>query len=155
MPSSPTPGEAPSNETAAVREVPVVAEVQRLLAAGAREHAVLVGFETVMRDVQLAFALEIPPYWTYRAVLGQGVRSDMGYLPALLARLYAVYEPVRYGPVGDQLEGELVSLLRLIYREPALQRASATLSAAPLALQVIGVPVESPSAPASSDTEGG
>lgn len=111
-------------------EVPILAEVRRKLESGESAGAILIGFETAFRDFLLAFGLEPPAFWTYSDLFRLGVRTDMGYAPILLARLYRVYEPVRYGKVRSISAGGFLDTLRLFYDQPALRRAP-TMARAP------------------------
>jgi hypothetical protein len=104
-------------------EVPVLAEVRRRLESGESAGAILIGFETAMRDFQAAFGFEPPEFWTYPDIFRLGVRTDMGYAPVLLARLYRIYEPVRYGGVRNIPAGEIVETLRQFYDQAPLRRA--------------------------------
>jgi hypothetical protein len=104
-------------------ELPVLTEVRRRLDSGDSAGAIVIGFETAMRDFQLAFGFEPPPFWTYSDIFRLGVRTDMGYAPILLARLYRIYEPVRYGGVRSIPPGEILETLRQFYTQPALRRA--------------------------------
>ncbi len=103
-------------------ELPVVSEVRQRLKSGDSAGAILLGFETAMRDFQTAFGFSPPPFWTYSDIFRLGVRTDMGYAPVLLARLYRLYEPVRYGRVRSVPSTELLDTLRQFYEQPALRR---------------------------------
>jgi hypothetical protein len=105
------------------REVPILAEVRRRLEIGDSAGAILLAFETAMRDFLAAFGYEPPAFWTYADIFRLGVRTDMGYAPVLLARLYRIYEPVRYGEVRTVPPGDIVETLRQFYDQPALKRA--------------------------------
>ena len=103
-------------------EAPVISEVRRRLDEGDEAGAALVGFETAFRDFLTAFGFVPPPFWTYSDIFRLGVRTDMGYAPVLLARLYRLYEPVRYGRVRNVAAAELLDTLRQFYDQPALRR---------------------------------
>jgi hypothetical protein len=107
----------------ALPELPILTEVRRRLDSGDSAGAILIGFETAMRDFQLAFGFEPPPFWTYSDIFRLGVRTDMGYAPILLARLYRIYEPVRYGGARSVPSGGILETLRQFYAQPALRRA--------------------------------
>lgn len=104
-------------------EAPILAEVRRRLDSGDSAGAILVAFEAAIRDFQLAFGFEAPPFWTYSDIFRLAVRTDMGYAPVLLARLYRIYEPVRYGEVRSLPAGDILDTLRQFYNQPALRRA--------------------------------
>jgi len=111
--SAPTP--AP---TYAVRPPPpIVGEVDRLIAEGRAAEALILGYLTAEADVQQAFGIRVPRQCTHREFLKSHLRDDMGYVAVLLPRLYALYEPVRFGP-SRPVPGALVrDLVHAIYDE--------------------------------------
>ncbi|MCI4352727.1 MAG: hypothetical protein L3K14_04985 [Thermoplasmata archaeon] len=127
-------------------EPPVITQVRQLLAGHDPARAVLIGFETVMRDFESAFGFESPPEWTYSDIFRLGIRPDMGYVPVLLARLYRIYEPVRYGGTGGGAPGDLIGILRQIYSQPALQPTRGLEPGLPLGVRARGIPIQLPSA---------
>ncbi len=145
--SSPAyPASDPPGPATPAPEAEVVREVERLASTGHRREAIVVAFETAYRDFELTFGLEVPPDWTYADVFAHAVRTDMGYAPVLLARLYALYAPARYGRPEDDVDGDPVPLLRAFYAEPPLQpRGSATATVLPYADRNRGRPVLVPS----------
>jgi hypothetical protein len=108
----------------------IVSEVRRRFDAGDSAGAILLAFESAMRDFEAAFGFQPPAFWTYSDIFRLGVRTDMGYAPVLLARLYRAYEPVRYGNVRTIAPGDVVETLRQFYNQPALRR-SPTLGTVP------------------------
>lgn len=127
-------------------EPAVITRVRHLLAAAEPARAVLIGFETVMRDFETAFGFESPPEWTYADVFRLGVRPDMGYVPVLLARLYRIYEPVRYGVTDGVGASDLLETLRQIYNQPPLRLTVGLEPGLPLGARERGVPIPFPSA---------
>ncbi|MGA7924108.1 MAG: hypothetical protein WCA77_09045 [Thermoplasmata archaeon] len=113
-------GGAPGGETATVP--PVLEETQRLINASRYSEAVRLAFLTAENDVIQAFGLRPPLQWTHREFITAGIRADMGYVADLLPRLYALYEPVRYGEMTDWRRDDLVSLLRRLYAEAPIRR---------------------------------
>lgn len=101
---------------------PVLEEAQRLLDESRYPDAVRLAFLTAETDVIQAFGLRPPVQWTHREFLTAGLRPDMGYVSELLPRLYALYEPIRYGEVVDQRQDDLISLLRRLYAEAPMRR---------------------------------
>ncbi|MCI4347675.1 MAG: hypothetical protein L3J97_03540 [Thermoplasmata archaeon] len=125
-------------------EPAVIAQVRELLATAEPARAVLIGFETVMRDFEAAFGSESPPEWTYADVFRLGVRPDMGYLPVLLARLYRIYEPVRYGGTDSVAAGDVLETLRLIYNQPPLRLTTGLEPGLPMGARERGIPIRFP-----------
>jgi len=125
--TAPRPVAPPAPTTAIRPPPPIVGEVDRLLAQGKIEEAVLRGYLTAEADVLHAFGIQAPRQWTHREFLRGHLRSDMGYVAVLLPRLYALYEPVRYGSsrtVPPQLVHDLVHAIYdegpifNLYRDP-------------------------------------
>jgi hypothetical protein len=132
--SSPT-GAGPARAAAAtkapldVAPPPILARVDALVRAGRDADAIVLAYQSAEADVLRAFGLKLPKQWTHRELLERHLRSDMGYLTALLPRLYALFEPVRYGRPQAVSSAGLMDLLRKIYEEPALRRLSWTIGA--------------------------
>ena len=97
-------------------------ETERLLNASQFAEAVSFAYLSVVQDVIQAFGLRPPKQWTHREFLTWGLRPDMGYFTNLLPRLYALYEPVRYGEPRDWRREDLMALLRSVYTEEPLRR---------------------------------
>jgi len=129
---------------AAPAEIPVISEVRRMLETGESARAILVGFETAIRDFEATFGFEPPLNWTYSDIFRFGVRPDMGYAPVLLARLYRVYEPVRYGKTRNVPAGDVVETLRQLYDQPALLPIQGLEPGLPVGVRRRGRPVNSP-----------
>lgn len=113
---------APSPEPPAPVPISVLIETERLLGASQYAEAVLFAYMSVVQDVIQAFGLRPPKQWTHREFLTWGIRPDMGYFTSLLPRLYALYEPVRYGEPRDWRRDDLMGLLRSVYAEEPLLR---------------------------------
>jgi hypothetical protein len=99
----------------------LVGEVERLLQAGRYAEAVLLAYPRAEDDIRRAYSLSLPKQWTHREFLAWFLRPDMGYITTLLPRLYALYEPVRYGPTNAAPPGDLLPLVRAIYQEAPLR----------------------------------
>jgi hypothetical protein len=113
----PKPPIVPPPLTATRPAPPVVGEVNRLLEEGKIGEALIRGYLTAETDVRQAFGLPYTRYETHREFLRTQLRPDMGYLAVLLPRLYALYEPVRYGK-GHTVAPEIVrDLVRAIFNE--------------------------------------
>jgi len=125
--SAPTSPGVPSKAPLDVAPAPVLGKVAELLRQGKDSEAVLVAFRTVEDDFRRAFGLQLPKQWTHRELMEKYLRRDMGYLVTLLPRLYALYEPVRYGAPRKVATDGLTELLRAIYQEPSLRRLSWTI----------------------------
>ncbi len=110
-------GSAPVANLGSTYAPPILAEVDQLVAQGKTAEAVLLAYPTVVEDVRRSFGLRLPRQWTHREFLREQLRADMGYVTQLLPRLYALYEPVRYGPHRDVPAPLLRDLLRAIYAE--------------------------------------
>jgi len=138
---------------ASPNEVPVISEVRRMLGSDEPARAILVGFETAFRDFEAAFGFVPPLHWTYSDIFRWGIRPDMGYAPVLLARLYRVYEPVRYGGARNVAPGNIVDTLRQLYEQPALQPTEGLEPGLPIGIRARGIPASSPAPAAPPTTE--
>ena len=116
-PKAPSPAPVPAVVTAVRPPPPVVAEVERLLKDGKVAEALLRGYLTAEADVRQAFGLQLPRQWTHRELLREHLRPDMGYVAVLLPRLYALYEPARYGSSRPISADAVRELVRAIYNE--------------------------------------
>jgi len=112
----------PELESSPPAPISVLVETERLLNAGQYAEAVSFAYLSVVQDVIQAFGLRPPKQWTHREFLTWGIRPDMGYFTSLLPRLYALYEPVRYGESRDWHRDDLMGLLRSMYAEEPLRR---------------------------------
>ncbi|MCI4372707.1 MAG: DUF4129 domain-containing protein [Thermoplasmata archaeon] len=101
--------------------IPVLVDAEKRLAKGEYARAVSDSYHRVVLDLQKAYGLSLPPQWTHREFLSDFLRDDMGVLTSRVARLYRLYEPVRYGSGSGVEQGELLELLRQIYEEPPLR----------------------------------
>jgi hypothetical protein len=98
-----------------------VRESEQRLARGEYGLAVSEAYHRVVLDLQKAYGLSLPAQWTHREFLAQYLRDDMGILNSEVARLYRLYEPVRYGSESDWTRGDLLDVLRKIYSEPPMR----------------------------------
>jgi hypothetical protein len=119
----------PSRAPLEVAPPPILAKVDGLLKEGKDSEAILLAYTTVIEDVRRAFGLQLPRQWTHREFIAKYLRPDMGYLVVLLPRLYALYEPVRYGRPAPASATTLTEVLNALYKEPALRRLSWTIGA--------------------------
>ena len=117
----------PSKAPLDVAPAPALGKVAELLRQGKGSEAILVAFRSAEDDFRRAFGLQLPKQWTHRELMEKYLRRDMGYLVTLLPRLYAFYEPVRYGAPHEVTTDGLMDLLRAIYQEPSLRRLSWTI----------------------------
>ena len=101
--------------------ITVISNAEKRLAAGEYARAVSDAYHRVVLDLQKAYGLSLPAQWTHREFLSDFLREDMGILTTLVARLYRMYEPVRYGSESDWVKGDLVELLSEIYAEPPMK----------------------------------
>jgi hypothetical protein len=100
---------------------PPVTNAEAAVASGEYARAVKEAYHRVVLDIQKAFSLALPAQWTHRQFLSDFMREDMGILTPYVARLYAVYEPVRYGAPGDWSPDDPLPLVRRIYAEPPMR----------------------------------
>src|SRR5271155_2628301 len=98
-----------------------VATAERDLAGGQYDRAVREAYHRVVLDLQKVLGLSLPAQWTHRQFLSDFLRNDMGILTTLVARLYRLYGPVRYGVGSDWLNKAPLPILRLIYNEPPMR----------------------------------
>ncbi len=96
---------------------PVVGEVEHLLAEGKVAEALVLGYLSAEADVRHAFGLPYSRFTTHREFLRLHLRPDMGFVAVLLPRLYALYEPVRYGRDHGAAPALVRDLVRAIYDE--------------------------------------
>jgi hypothetical protein len=122
-------GAIPSKPPLEVAPPPILAKVEGLLKQGKDAEAIRLAYTTAEADVLRAFGLKLPRQWTHRELLAKYLRPDMGYLVVLMPRLYALYEPVRYGRPGPASGATLLDLLRALYKDPAFRRLSWTIGA--------------------------
>jgi hypothetical protein len=114
---APAPASVPAVTTVVRPPPPVVGEVERLLKEGKVAEALIRGYLTAEADVRQAFGLQLPRQWTHREFLREHLRPDMGYVAVLLPRLYALYEPARYGSSRPISADAVRDLVRAIYNE--------------------------------------
>ncbi len=149
-PGAPSPGPAPTASVGSVGTPPILAEVDRLIQQGKSVDAVVRAYQTAEDDVRRAFGLRLPQQWTHREFLREQLRADMGYVTQLLPRLYALYEPARYGSHPDVPTALLRDLLRAIYAEAPLYNLYRYSTGAPR----VGRSGEEPGSPRSRPTAG-
>jgi len=136
-PTAATRGPVLPSSSPAYAPPPILADVERLLAQGKVTEAIRVAYLTAEDDIRRAFALRLPRQWTHREFLARYLRPDMGYVTVLLPKLYALFEPARYGNGSIPAPPELMPLLRSLYQEPPLRSLGLLPTAAP-ARPVIG-----------------
>lgn len=111
-------------ETVKPVEVPVITTVKQCLVRNNYGEAVRYGYQAALYDFQRAHGLVFPPIWSNRDILERGFKGVPGYLPALFAQLYKLYEPVRFGQAASWTgaEGDVVGILQSIYSDGSLWR---------------------------------
>lgn len=110
-------------ETVRPLEVPVIAQVKHLLAEDHYVQAVTLAYQTALVDLQRTYRFQIPAHWTHKDVLQWAARSNLGLVSDLLARLYRLYEAVRYGTSADIVRGDVLGPLTSLYAQTPLWRA--------------------------------
>lgn len=126
-------------ETVRPIEIPVITTVKQCLARNDYREAVRYGYQAAVYDIQRASQTVFPPTWTNKDILEKTFVGKRGIMPQLLAQLYALYEPVRFGAddASDGTKGDVVGILQSIYAEEGLWRlyshrvAGGAVSAAP------------------------
>jgi hypothetical protein len=120
-PQGPAGDASPGPFPGAVGPPAILAAVEELVRSGKVPEATRLAFLTAEDDVRRAFGMKLPAQWTHRDFLEKYLRADMGYVTVLLRRLYALFEPARYGCGAEASGAVLMPLLRSIYQEPALR----------------------------------
>jgi hypothetical protein len=136
-----------SGSADAAAPIPLLVDTERKLGQGQYGPAVLAAYHRVVLDLQKAYGLRLPAQWTHREFLSTYLRPDMGILTDRVARLYRIYEPIRYGREADWVRGDLLELLRQIYSEPPLKDLYSKAPAAPAIdppPRLSGIPTRSP-----------
>lgn len=98
-------------------EVSVITEVKRRVQRGEVREALLYAYPRVVADIERALDGPFAAGASHRAILDQ-LRRDgrLGHVPEFLERLYAAYEPVRYGNGPTPLDGAaLLGLVTSLY----------------------------------------
>lgn len=114
------------DEPPAYVDVGVVNEASRRIARGDVVDGIAFGFAMAVQDVAAAHSVQIPPGLTYGEILSESFPRRMP--PSMLdhlQRMYALYEPLRFGPrvpVREVATREFVGELRALYASPQLQR---------------------------------
>ncbi len=97
-------------------EIPVITEVNRLLAKREYAAAMRVAYPAAASDLARAFRVSFPTGMTHEEFLRTRTTPAMRHLPEFLERLYELYAPLRYGPPGAREDPEaLVSILKSLY----------------------------------------
>jgi hypothetical protein len=106
-------------ETARPVEIPVITTVKQCLVKGVYGEAVRYGYQAALYDLQRAYQTVFPSTWSNKDILEKGFQGKKGYTPQLFAQLYALYEPVRFGPPDSWKgqEGDVVGILQSIYSD--------------------------------------
>lgn len=111
-------------ETVRPVEIPVITTVKQCLVRNNYGEAVRYGYQAALYDFQRAHGVVFPPVWTNKDVLDKGFKGAPGFIPALFAQLYKLYEPVRFGKAGswNGQEGDVVGVLQSIYADESMWR---------------------------------
>lgn len=121
----------PPAEVVRPLEVPVVTETKRLMGLGQVEEAVRYAYTHAVEDAHRALAWETPTHATHREVLLSKAATEPANFATHLARLYALYEPIRYGERFAKLREDPVDLLRSLYSYAPMWRLYALPPEAP------------------------
>jgi hypothetical protein len=115
------PASGPSS-AAVVRplEVPVVTETKRLMGRGEPGRAVRFAYPAALTDAARAFGWELPGAATHREALANFTDQAPPHFVTHLARLYALYEPARYGREAPPLLEDPVQILLSLYSFPPM-----------------------------------
>jgi hypothetical protein len=146
-------------------EIPTITMLKSQMANGSVAAAMSAAFRAVVRDVERAFRLSIPTGWTDREIVTQwgvvrtnSTAATRSFVPAelrdMVLRLYAMYEPVRFGPPGTPLRGDPVAILQSIYTFPPMWRLYVG-PLGPLEPSPGEAPPEAPKDPIALDDEDG
>lgn len=109
-------------ETVRTIEIPVITQVKRRVQEGHLAEAATLAYQTAVVDLQRAYQFRFPPHWTHLDVLQWARRHNLGIVADCIAKLYRLYEPVRYGRASDLVEGDVISPLTSLYAQSALWR---------------------------------
>ncbi|HZY71224.1 MAG TPA: hypothetical protein VFF67_09650 [Thermoplasmata archaeon] len=145
-------GRAAHEPTEVVRplEVPVVTETKRLMGLGQVEEAVRYAYTHAVADARRALDWDAPAHATHREVILSKAAAQPPNFATHLARLYALYEPIRYGERVSKLREDPVDLLRSLYSYTPMWRLYALPPDAPgpRPAGVLPGPVAAPADPA-------
>jgi hypothetical protein len=103
-------------------DIPVISQVRNLLATDRYNEAVTLAFQTAVLDLQRAYQQSFPPHWTHLDVLQWARRNGLGPAAEFLARLYELYEPLRYGRKSEVVRGEVLGPLQALYAQSLMWR---------------------------------
>ncbi len=109
-------------ETVRPIEIPVIAQVKRRLAEGQFAEAITLAYHTAVLDLQRGYRYSFPAHWTHLDVLQWARRNNLGIVADCLAKLYHLYEPVRYGRPADVQRSDVISPLTSLYAQSPLWR---------------------------------
>ncbi|MCI4344853.1 MAG: hypothetical protein L3J87_04435 [Thermoplasmata archaeon] len=114
------PGTAGTYAVIRPLEVPVVTETKRLMGRGESARAVRYAYPAVFSDASRAFHWEFEASATHRELLARFAEKAPAHFVTHLARLYALYEPARYGRDAPPLLEDPVQILLSLYSFPDL-----------------------------------
>lgn len=114
------PGSPPVGPVVRPLEVPVVTETKRLMGRGEPGRAVRYAYPAAFSDAARAFHWEVGGSATHRELLAGLAEKAPAHFVTHLARLYALYEPARYGREAPPLSEDPVQLLLSLYSFPDL-----------------------------------
>jgi hypothetical protein len=96
-------------------EISVVTETKRLMGRGESARAVRYAYPAALTDAARAFHWEFEASATHRELLAQFAEKAPAHFVTHLARLYALYEPARYGRDAPPLTEDPVQILLSLY----------------------------------------
>ncbi len=114
------------DERAPYLDVGVVNEASRRIGRGDVLDGVAFGLSMAVQDAASAHSIELSPGLTYPEILrGSFPRRMPPSMIEHFERMYALYEPIRFGPAAPVREAtakEFIAELRALYASESLQR---------------------------------
>ncbi|MCI4351555.1 MAG: hypothetical protein L3K15_08615 [Thermoplasmata archaeon] len=135
-------------------EVPVVTETKRLMGRGESGRAVRFAYPAALTDAARAFGWQLSGAATNRETLAVFTDQAPPHFVTHLARLYALYEPARYGRESPPLVEDPVQILLSLYSFAPMWMLYAQTGARPATTPSSGGK-SLPAAPPPSDPQGG
>jgi len=101
---------------------PAFRQLRDLLDTGKYAEAVRIAYRSAFAATVRAYGLKVPISCTDRRFLEEFLRPDMGRISELMPQMYLLYEPVRFGKVGEGDRTAFRSLLERLFRETPIGR---------------------------------